>query len=881
VPQDAGQAVVGAEVAKVHALSTSARFPEALARVAAAIGQFPNAPELLLARASTLFDWGRLREARDGYLQAEAAGVRRPALYLNLAWTYLLLGSPPEAEAGIRKALVAEPGSLPARYCLARILQAAGRFAEAIDVYRDVLADQPDDPESVAGIAACQLQLRSYRDAEASARRATTIAPDRPGNWVNLAIALAQQDRLAEALDTFSRAHDIEVATGEDVESFVSFAHWLLWSGRPQRAIDLCRERLGAQPNPSGHAQYAFALLTAGHFREGWEQYEFRWFQEPLVSRRIETARPVWAEQDLAGKTLLLHAEQGAGDTMQFARFAASFKSMGATIVLQVQPEVRRLAEGFAHVDRVASATDATPAHDYHLPLMSAAHALKIQVASLPAHVPYLRARDDVLPQWAARIPSHPRRVGIAWAGNRNHDRDRHRSIPLDHLDSLWNGQDIRFVSLQKGLGQEASDQLRGKGVLDLGNELADFGETAAVVASLELVVCVDTAIAHLAGAMGKAVWLLLPEHADFRWLRERDDSPWYPTMCVVRQRHMGEWLDVIGRVKAALAHWAAGASLEDCSRLLARDAARPLTKEAPASSDAIVEPVAAHTLARVVETRHGIVQYVPEQDDVAYSVAFYGEYQQSHVDVLARLLPRDAVALETGSGIGIHALALARSVVPAGHLILYEDRPVMRRILRQNLDANRLGQLVTLMRRPLAEKWNHPSVRAVPKDAQDAVVDIPRESVDGLLLDRLDLLKVLQADANAVLAGASETLWRLRPVLFLAAANAIAVSSLAAQASRFGYRCWRMDAPLFPVANFNERDRDIFDGRTGFALLAIPEERDVNLSHTNCYEVETVERVPRTVASAGPGIAPDRSHAPAAGKSEPTLRDRLRKWFR
>ncbi len=233
---------------------------------------------------------------------------------------------------------------------------------------------------------------------------------------------------------------------------------------------------------------------------------------------------------------------------------------------------------------------------------------------------------------------------------------------------------------------------------MDLGPELQDFCDTAAAISQLDLVICVDTAVAHLAGALGRPVWLLLPRPADWRWLEEREDSPWYPTMRLFRQRRRGDWGDVLERVAAALERWTAG---EEAKLTPRANRAAP----APSSLEPHADqwPPAGHRpgFSAVAETRAGILQYLPDQPDVGAAIGMYGEVLQTQLNLLTRLLRPGSTVLEAGAGVGAHALAIAAALGPAGHLLLYETRPVVRRILQQNLVANGIGN-VTVMRRGL-----------------------------------------------------------------------------------------------------------------------------------------------------------------------------------
>ncbi len=314
----------------------------------------------------------------------------------------------------------------------------------------------------------------------------------------------------------------------------------------------------------------------------------------------------------------------------------------------------------------------------------------------------------------------------------------------------------------------------------------------------LDLVICVDTAIAHLAGALGKPVWLLLPEIGDFRWLEGRDDSPWYPTMRLFRQRVLGEWDEVVARVKAALQEAVRSGSVPKPAHVaISRAGIAPTLLERTLSA----EPA---NIARVVETRYGIIQYLPDAGHSARSIAWYGELLQPQLDLLSRLIRPGAHIVEAGSGAGEHAIALAKMVGVHGLLLVYETRPVVRQLLRQNLDVNRVDGIVTLMRRDLAgPRRALPGIGeagSVAADSSAAPNAAAVDTVDALLLDRLDLLKInSDVDALDILDGASATLWRLRPIVFISARDESALTSLIERAREFGYRCWRMETPLFP----------------------------------------------------------------------------------
>jgi len=402
--------------------------------------------------------------------------------------------------------------------------------------------------------------------------------------------------------------------------------------------------------------------------------------------------------------------------------------------------------------------------------------------------------------------------VGLVWAGSPSHIRDRYRSIPMTTLAPLLDVDGVRFVSLQKGsAGSELDSIVKRADVLDVAPELDDFADTAAVIDQLDLVIGVDTAVVHLAGALGKPVWAMLPTPADWRWMDSRDDSPWYPTMRLFRQTARGDWTDVVGRVKEALANQARNSVVVAHAVQGVSSAARPIRSETVRSASSASQT----KFSAVAETRFGILQYLPAEPLEGKSIGRYGEFLQRQIDVLNKMVRPGMTILEVGAGVGAHTLALSRAVGDDGNVIADEDRAVSRRILAQNLRANRIRNVTVL--RGGSEQT----------------------SVDSLYFDRLGLIKTRsEVSAADILQGGDRTLWRLRPVLFMAVADAPDVTKLAWDVKQFGYRCWRVETPLFNPDNFNLREEDIFDGLSAFALLAIPEEAPMEPNMQRCVEL-------------------------------------------
>ncbi len=840
-PSPAGSGPNGVHVVsdRAHELAAAGRFGEALALVDSALAAQANDAELVFARAATLFDWGRLRESLDGFLQAEALGLTRPALYLNLAWNCHLMRRADDAERYARKAVAADPQAGVAHVGLAASLQRRKRYEDAVAAYETALSLAPDSANCMAGIAYCKLELMDYAGCEQWLRKALRVAPD-PKVLTTLGVALANLDRYDEAFAAFDEAEAMEAARGVSADTMLGRMFALMRRGEVREVVERLRPHLPACPDARLQSHYAFALLTLGQFVEGWEQYEVRWLQEPHLSHRPHYGKPAWSGQRLAGKAVLMRVEQGAGDVVQFARYATALKARGARVVLEVRPELTALARGFEDVDEVFAPPQPAPHFDYYVHIMSLPRVLATDVATIPAEVPYLRVHHDVWQRWAERVGDRGFRVGLAWAGNPRHPNDRYRSIALRELREIFDVAGVGFYSLQKQTRPGDLDVVPAyASLVDLGPELADFEATAAAIAQMDLVICVDTAVAHLAGAIGKPVWLMLPKFGDFRWFTEGDATPWYPTMRLFRQHQHGDWRDVVTRVRQALAEAVASGTV---------------TVPPPPRATATALPPPPHGIARVAETRHGILQYIPERDDCARSVAYYGEFAEAQIGLLMHLLRAGARVIEAGAGIGAHTVPIARHIGISGHLMAYETDALLAQIAAQNLDANGVSPIVTMMRRPLAAAAT-----------RDATRD---DSIDELQLARLDLLKIgTDADAAAILAGAAQTLWRSRPLLFVAARDAGHARAIGDTVRQYGYRTFAVRTPLFAQGNFNRREDDIFAGAAARAILGVPEEADAAIAFEGVSEI-----VPDGAAL----------RASTNNNSEPaSLLGKLKRWWR
>ena len=385
--------------------------------------------------------------------------------------------------------------------------------------------------------------------------RALALRPDFVGALSNRAVTLQALDRLDEALASLDRALALDPGS---IEALTNRAGVLQELRRFDEALATYDRAVAIAPdNVEAQINRALLLLLTGDFARGWPAYEWR---RKLASWDASTfAQPEWSDEDIAGKRLLLHAEQGFGDTIQFARYAALAAARGAEVILAVQASLVPLLGALPGITVVAAGRGQLPAFDLHCPLLSLPRLFGTTLATIPGGVPYIVAPPDRIAAWAPHLPADGLRVGLTWSGHPANTRDHERSIPFAHLAPLLAVAGTRFVSLQKDVRAADADALwRSGNIVDLRADLRDFADTAAVVAQLDLVITVDTAVAHLAGAMGKPVWVLLPRVPDFRWLLDRATSPWYPSARLFRKGQVDTWDAVIAGVATELAARAA-----------------------------------------------------------------------------------------------------------------------------------------------------------------------------------------------------------------------------------------------------------------------------------------------------------------------------------
>jgi Flp pilus assembly protein TadD len=467
-----------------------------------------------------------------------------------------------EAEAACRRTLELKPGHVGALNNLGHLLKESHRLAEAETTYRLALELKPDHVDAHCNLGTLLAKSKRMSEAEAAYRRALEFNPGHVDAHYNLGLLLTESKRLSEAEAVYRRTLELKP---DCVGALNNLGHLLKDSHRLAEAEAAYRRARELKPDDAEIRFNLSVLLLAGErYDEAWPLYESRNSQEEKENRvnMPPLSYPQWQGESLLGKSLVIWPEQGFGDYIQFVRYVSLIKARGTSrLTLVCATPLATLFETVDGVDAVVTDMAQLPAHDYwafvlSLPLHCGTTAATIPVPPLP-YVHPLQARRV---KWRDRLPATGVKIGLVWKGSSGHKNDANRSLPgLACLAPLWSVKGVTFLSLQKGQGEEeASQPPVGQPLMAFGAEIADFADTAAIVSQLDLVICVDTAIAHLAGAMGKRCWVLLPAiGTDWRWQYNRTDSPWYPDMRLFRQSDLKDWSETVAKVASELKTWA------------------------------------------------------------------------------------------------------------------------------------------------------------------------------------------------------------------------------------------------------------------------------------------------------------------------------------
>jgi tetratricopeptide (TPR) repeat protein len=548
-----------------HLLARLGRFDEAIVAYRAGLRKAPGDAMLHYALGAALAASEDRRAAKAAYREALRLRPNFPEALLNLGNVHYDEGAFAAAAVCCRKALGLRPTYAKAWCNLGNALQMMGGAREATGCYERTLALDPKTVAARHNLGNAWMARRDYAQAEACFRETLAMDAGRAEHYNSLGNALFQQRRNDEAEACYRKALKMDPGYAA---VHTNLANVLMRQSSRAEMIRHYERALELDPKSAGgHYNLALAYLRQGRYAEGWPAHEWRWDFRELRLRRRRFAAPQWRGEALQGATILLHAEQGLGDTLQFVRYAPLVAERGGTVVLEVQPRLVRLLQGLPGVSRVVGRGEQLGDFAWQCPLMSIPLAFGTTVDTIPRRIPYVRADEEEIRAARQRFAGTGFRVGLAWAGNSQYRSDEQRSMPLRALLPLADVPRITWFSLQFG---PACGQMRAAGerfpLIDASSASRDLAETAALMATLDLVITVDTSVAHLAGAMGVPLWVVLPHLADWRWMEERADSPWYPQARLFRQPAPGDWASAVGRMRWDLERSINGPIGDECA---------------------------------------------------------------------------------------------------------------------------------------------------------------------------------------------------------------------------------------------------------------------------------------------------------------------------
>ncbi|MEG4494686.1 tetratricopeptide repeat protein [Microcoleus sp. D3_18_C4] len=530
-------------------LKSQGRFSEAIACFKNSLVLQPNSIETATNLAVTLHQTGNLAEAATYYQRAIEIDPNCAKAQNNLGILLQDKGNIADAVSCFQKAIALNPIYVKALNNLGAILQQQGELPTAIACFHQALSVNSNYAPALVNLGAAMQTQSQLAEAERFYERAIEAEPNNPKGHYHLGTLCLGAGKIEQAISSLERAISLNPNYLEAITNLGSAVEQL---GDVNRAILCYNQAIKLDANcVKAHFNLSLVLLLTGDWLRGLAEYEWRWQTEQAKKLpRLNFDQPVWDGSDLKGQTILLRSEQGLGDAIQFVRYAAIVQKKGGKVIISCYQELKRLFKQIPGIEQVAVRMDELPDFQVQAPLMSLPYILGTNLENIPANVPYLAAP----PNWQFSLNSDSKfKVGIAWAGSAEHLKDFQRSSDLSYFLTLLDIPGVTFYSLQKEASAENRTLLTQIPVIDLSDNLNDFADTAAVISQLDLVICVDTAVAHLAGALGKPVWILLCFMPDWRWMLEREDSPWYPTARLFRQQTPGDWEEVFDRVKTAL----------------------------------------------------------------------------------------------------------------------------------------------------------------------------------------------------------------------------------------------------------------------------------------------------------------------------------------
>ncbi|KHE90798.1 MAG: tetratricopeptide repeat protein [Candidatus Scalindua rubra] len=567
-------------------LQEQGKFDESIKSLKRAIALDSTNVDIHNNLGAVLTKIGKLDEAVESYNRAIKLNQEEYRVYSNLASALKESGKLEEALINCNKAIELNPHYAEAHNNLGTIFQEMNQLEKAIVSYKNAIELKPDNPELYSNLGSALKELGRLDEAARYCRHAIILKPEYVEAYNNLGTVLQEESKFDAAITNYKQAINIKP---DHARAHSNLGTTLQEQGNTDEAVFHCRQAVTLDPGSAelhnnlgailqkremieeaitsydmaieldpdyaeAHLNKSFALLLTGNYKEGWIENEWRLRTKTHSLRNFN--KPKWDGSPLNGKTILVHAEQGFGDTIQFIRYLPMVKAQGGQVIFECHNSLNRLLKNYAWIDKIIEKTpEPDIKFDTQLPILSLPGVFGTTHDSIPSNTPYITADPGLAKLWGIRLDNDSNfKVGIVWTGNADNKKNRIRSCTLEDFYSLLDIHGTTFYSLQKGPASvEVDNSLNKTEIVNLNDQIKDFADTAAVIANLDLIISVDTAVVHLAGALGKPVWNLLHFAPDWRWLLNRDDSPWYPEMRLFRQTKLNDWADLFKKVKDAL----------------------------------------------------------------------------------------------------------------------------------------------------------------------------------------------------------------------------------------------------------------------------------------------------------------------------------------
>ena len=917
---------IAAQLEQAQQHYQSGNLAEAEATYRRIVQQDPRQVEALFWLALLADQSGRTQDSINYYEQVLAIQPNSAEAHGNLGSVLLKLGKVEGAIAHHRRALALMPDNAKAHYNLAIALYEQKQDLEAIDLYRQAIAVQPDYANAHHNLGMALYRQAKPEEAIACYRQAVELEPNHASAHNSLAVALYQQNKLDEAIEHYQQAiaihpgyvnaHDnlgialkqqgkLEAAATHFQQAiafnpsyanaYINLGNAMRELGRFNEAIAYCQESIRLQPTNAdayntygcvlvdlarfkdaiacfedavrlrpdfadAHLNMGIILLQIGEFRRGFEEYHWRWKTKQCPDLRYTQA--LWTGESLHGKVILLTAEQGFGDTIQFARYAPMVAARGGEVIIACQKPLLRLLSTVPGVSRCVDRDKDNIDIHTHAPLLELPYILGTTTDTIPANVPYLSPPSQSSIQLDVP-PNTQLKIGIVWATNPSNSTSGKRSCALSHFLSLLEVPGIALYSLQKEQPATDRDLLQNTPRLqDLQEQLTDFADTAAAIAQLDLIITVDTAVAHLAGALGKPTWTLLPHIADWRWLSDRDDNPWYPTMRLFRQNQPADWDSVMQQVRQALITngelRSRSVSVGDMTNYelrsrsvfvgdMANDEVRtPNSSFLPRHSPPDIptspltprpSPLALSGFNRIKQCRHGMMLFNVSDLGVGRSLDLYGEWAEGAVSLFQSLVHLGNTVVEVGTDIGAHTIFFAKTVGLQGKVIAIEPLRMPFQMLCANLALNSitnthsyqtaLGETAGFV--PLSAIAKPTATPAFPTASSASKEQMQVATLDSFDIDQCRLLKLDVASMTlAVLQGATQTLHRCQPALYLVEPLDPAIIEYL---SSLDYDLYWHRPPLYSSNNFTQTSRNVFGNQAQSNMLGFHRAQSITVN--------------------------------------------------